>query len=104
MQKRRENQIRGISDTTFALEVYHKLTKKPKQSVIVCGFSAVPSILVGLSNLLQKNVSSISSVVCLFSHPVILYYSAFNEGGNTTTGYGAVNISRTLQLSLPIAE
>jgi hypothetical protein len=31
-------------------------------------------------------------------------YSAFNEGGNTTTGYGAVNISRTLQLSLPIAE
>jgi hypothetical protein len=31
-------------------------------------------------------------------------YSAFNEGGNMTTGYGAVNISRTLQLSLPIAE
>jgi hypothetical protein len=31
-------------------------------------------------------------------------YSAFNEGGNTTTGYGAVNISLTLQLSLPIAE
>jgi hypothetical protein len=31
-------------------------------------------------------------------------YSAFNEGGNTTTGYGAVNISRTLQLSLLIAE
>jgi hypothetical protein len=30
--------------------------------------------------------------------------SAFNEGGNTTTGYGAVNISLTLQLSLPIAE
>jgi hypothetical protein len=29
---------------------------------------------------------------------------AFTEGGNTTTGYGAVNISRTLQLSLPIAE
>jgi hypothetical protein len=33
-----------------------------------------------------------------------LIYSAFNEGGNTTTGSGAVNISRTLQLSLPIAE
>jgi hypothetical protein len=32
------------------------------------------------------------------------HWSAFNEGGNTTTGYGAVNISRTLQLSLPIAE
>jgi hypothetical protein len=31
-------------------------------------------------------------------------YSAFNEGENTTTGYGAVNISLTLQLSLPIAE
>jgi hypothetical protein len=52
MQKRRENQIRGLTATTSALVVYRTSTKQRKHSLAVSGFPAIPSFLVGVGNLL----------------------------------------------------
>lgn len=52
MQKRRGDQIPGLTATASALVVYHKSTKQPKNSVVVCDFPAIPSFLVGSGDLL----------------------------------------------------